>query len=252
MTQSENPSQARYDDEISLVDLASTFLRRRRVFYVVFLVVVLVGIGYALFMPAKFEYISLVKLAEKSADEYLDEPSSLIAQFENHWMPELEAAYRAKHDKRIPFGVTFANPKDTGLIRVVTEAPAAQAGTVKAIHGELIERLEKSQAAALSKLRKKLERQIESLDATVEMLRGAADSGGAMASAIEQLASLENELESIEPAESLVVSRQSSDPTGPAKSLIVILAVLLGAMAGVFLAFFAEFAALVRDQMAEA
>ncbi|MEP6188586.1 MAG: Wzz/FepE/Etk N-terminal domain-containing protein [Marinobacter sp.] len=252
MTHNENPSRTRHDDEISLVDLASTFLRRRRVFYAVFLVTILAGLGYAILTPAKFEYVSLVKVAEKGSGEYLDEPLSIIAELENHWVPELEAAYRTEHEKRLQFGVTFANPEDTGLVRIVTEAPAAQAKTVEKIHGELMRRLEKSQVVAVSSLREKLEKRIESLDATVEMLRGAEDAGASMASAIEQLASLENELASIEPVELLVVSRQSADPTGPAKSLSVTLAGLLGLLAGTFLAFFAEFAALVREQMAEA
>ena len=252
MTESENRSRARFEDEISMVDLASTFLRRRRVFYAVFLMTVLVGLGYALLAPAKFEYVSLVKVAERGSDGYLDEPSSVIAQLENHWLPELKAAYRAEQEKRLQFEVSFANPEDTGLIRMVTKAPVSQADLVKKIHAEFMERLEKSQADTVSSLRAKLDKRIKSLDETVEMLRRAADSGASMASAIEQLASLENELASIEPAELLVVSRQSADPTGPAKSLIVTLAVVLGALAGVFLAFFAEFAALVRDQMAEA
>lgn len=252
MTHSETPSRARYDDEISLVDLASTFLRRRRVFYVVFLVAMLAGLAYAIFTPAKYEYVSLVKVAEKGSDDYLNEPLSVIAELDNYWMPELEAAYRAEHEKRLQFGVTFANPEDTGLVRLVTEAPTAQAKIVEKIHSALVDRLEKSQVAAVANLRKKLEKRIESMGATVEMLRGAEDAGASMASAIEQLASLENELASIEPVKLLVVSRQSADPTGPAKSLIVTLAGLLGLLAGVFLAFFAEFAALVRKQMAEA
>lgn len=256
MTQSDNPSRARYDDEISLVDLASTFLRRRRVFYAVFLLAMLVGLAYVILTPTKFEYVSLVKVAEKSSekdsDRYLEEPTSLIAEFDNHWLQELEATYRAEHEKRLPFGVSFSNPDGTGLIRILTEASQSEANTVEKIHGELTSRLEKSQEIAVSNYRKKLEMRIESLDATVEMLRGTSDSGASMASAIEQLASLENELSSIESAELLVVSRQSADPVGPAKSLIVTLAGVLGLLAGIFLAFFAEFAALVRDQMADA
>ncbi|WP_286220293.1 Wzz/FepE/Etk N-terminal domain-containing protein [Marinobacter apostichopi] len=252
MTQSENTSRARYDDEISLVELASTFLRRRRVFYVVFVVTMLAGLVYAILAPAKYEYVSLVKVAEKGSGEYLDEPSSVMAQLENHWVPELEAAYRAEHEKKLQFGVAFANPKDTGLIRLVTEATAAQAETVDRIHGELMGRLEKTQIVGVSNLRAKLNKRIESLDATVEMLQGAEDTGASMALAIEQLASLENELASIESVELLVVSRQSADPIGPAKVLIVTLAGVLGLLAGIFLAFFAEFAALVRDQMTDA
>lgn len=252
MTNEEAGSRSRYDDEISLVDLAATFLRRRRVFYVVFLVTVLAGLGYAMLTPAKYEYVSLVKLAEKGEQEYLEQPLAVIAELDNHWKPKLQATFRAENERKLPFDVTFSNPKDTGLVRIVSEAPAAQSELVEQVHGGLVSQLEKGQAQAVSSLRKKLEKRIDSLDATVEMLRGAQDAGPSMASAIEQLASLENELASIEPLESLVVSRQSADPKGPAKSLIVVLAGLLGLMAGVFLAFFAEFVGLVRDQLAEA
>lgn len=66
---SQGPSRPKYDDEISLVDLATTFLKRRRVFYVVFVVVSLAGVAYALFAPERYEYVTLVKLAEKAGGE---------------------------------------------------------------------------------------------------------------------------------------------------------------------------------------
>jgi uncharacterized protein involved in exopolysaccharide biosynthesis len=44
---------------------AATFIRRRRVFYVVFLLCTLGGLAYALLTPEKFDYVSLVQLAEK-------------------------------------------------------------------------------------------------------------------------------------------------------------------------------------------
>jgi uncharacterized protein involved in exopolysaccharide biosynthesis len=46
--QPQQPQHPYYDDEISLVDLATTFIRRRRVFYAVFVVVVGVALLYAL------------------------------------------------------------------------------------------------------------------------------------------------------------------------------------------------------------
>ena len=62
--------------------------------------------------------------------------------------------------------------------------------------------------------------------------------------------SLEADLESLAPFEALVVSRKSGENTGPARILIIVLAGLLGLMAGIFLAFFAEFIGLVRNQVA--
>lgn len=81
----QGPSRPRYDDEISLVDLAATFLKRRRVFYVVFIAITLAGIAYAIVTPEKYEYVTLAKLAEKSGGEYIEEPSTVIAELDSLW-----------------------------------------------------------------------------------------------------------------------------------------------------------------------
>lgn len=240
-----------YEDEISLVDLAITFLKRRRVFYAIFLSVTLAGIAYALVKPEKYEYVSLVKLAEKSGDKYIDEPASVIAQLDSLWVPDLRASYHGENDRNLPFRITASNPENTGLVRIVSEASPATEELIETTHRQLIERLISDQERALERLRKSLERQIESLDDTIEMLEGGQDTGDAIASAVEKQLSLETTLESLAPAEALVVSRRSGENTGPARSLIVVLAGMLGLMGGVFLAFFAEFIGLVRDKVSQ-
>jgi LPS O-antigen subunit length determinant protein (WzzB/FepE family) len=83
------------------------------------------------------------------------------------------------------------------------------------------------------------------------MLKGLRDAGAALAAAIDQRVSLEAELESVEPTGILVVARKSAKPEGPARSLIIVLAGLLGLMAGIFSAFFAEFVSTVKARMRE-
>lgn len=238
----------RYDDEISLVDLATTFLKRRRVFYAVFLLVTLAGVAYAVLAPEKYEYITLVKLAEKSGGEYIEDPSTVIAELESLWVPDLKAAYHAEHDRNLPFEITAINPEDTGLVRLVSEAPSSAGDLVEENHRQLIERLTSDQAQALERLRGSLEKRIESLDATIKMLEDGQDSGEAIASAVEEQLSLEADLDALSPSEAMVVSRRSGQSAGPARSLIVVLAGMLGLMGGVFLAFFAEFICLVRQK----
>lgn len=235
-----------YDDEISLVDLATTFLKRRRVFYVAFLVITLAGVAYAILAPEKYEYVTLVKLAEKSGGEYIEEPSTVIAELDSLWVPDLEAEHRSENDRNLPFTITATNPENTGLIRIVSEASPSSGDLVEETHRKLAERLTSEQQQAVARLKSSLEKQIESLDATIEMLEGGQETGEAIASAVEKQLSLETDLESLAPAEVLVHSRQSGENTGPSRSLIVVLAGLLGLMAGVFLAFFAEFISLVR------
>lgn len=251
MTQMEAASEKRYEGEISLVDLVSTFLRRRRVFYVVFAIFLTVGLTYAILAPAKFEFVSLVKLAEREHGVYIRTPSAVIAEIENHWLPGLRSQFRAKNNGNLPFHVVVTNPGETGLIRLSSEAAASEAAMVEEAHAALIDGLREQQEADVQGLRDKLEMQMESLDATVELLKSAQDSGSSLAAAVEQRVSLEAKLSSVKAMEALVVGRQDAEPRGPSKSLVVVLAAILGAIAGIFLAFFMEFVSLVREKMAE-
>jgi capsular polysaccharide biosynthesis protein len=239
------------DDEISLVDLASTFLKRRRIFYVVFLLTLTAGVLYAILMPAKYDHVTLYNLAEKEAGSFIEKPATVIATLENRWLPEVEATYLAVHDQPIPFDVVFSNPENTGLVRIVSEAEPANSDDVKQVHDQLIEKLEQTQSVAVSTLKSNLEKQIESLTSTIERLEGGQDVGAAIADAVNKRLSLDVLLHSIQPAELLVLNRQMAERKGPARSLIVVLAAMLGLMGGIFLSFFAEFVSLVRANLSE-
>ena len=251
MEERQRSTQQAHDDEISLVDLVSTFLKRRRIFYVTFLVTLAAGILYTILIPEKYDYVSLFKLAEKDAGSFIEKPATVIATLENQWLPEIEATYLAEHDQSIPFDVVFSNPENTGLVRIVSEAVPASADDVKRIHGQLIEKLEQTQSVAVSTLRGNLERQIESLTSTIDRLEGSQDVGAAIADAVNKRLSLEVLLHSVQPAELLVLSRQMAERKGPARSLVVVLAAMLGLMGGIFLSFFAEFVSLVRVNLNE-
>jgi len=244
-------SRPQYDDEISLVDLARTLLKRRRVLYVVFIMVFLAGVAYALFAPTTYEYVTLMKLAEKSNGKYLEEPATVIAELDSLWVPDLQAAYHSENGRNLPFKLTASNPEDTGLVRIVSEASPPLAELIEKNHRKLIERLSSEQEQALSRLRKSLEKQIASLDSTIKMLEEGENTGDAIASAVEKQLALESDLQSLSPFEAMVVSRQSGQESGPSRSMVVVLSAMLGLMAGVFIAFFAEFIGLVRDNAVE-
>ena len=248
---SQEPSRPQYDDEINLVDLARTFLRRRRVFYIVFVVVSLGGVAYALFAPEKHEYVTLVKLAEKANGEFIEEPGTVIAELDSLWVPDLQAEHHQTSGSNLPFSLSASNPENTGLVRIVSEAPPATAELVEKNHRQLIERLNSEQGQAFAVLQKSLEKQIESLESTVKMLEAGENTGDAIASAVEKQLSLESSLESLSPFEALVVSRRSGENADPSRRLIVALSIMLGLLAGVFIAFFAEFISLVKGKTPE-
>ena len=241
-----------YDDEISLVDLATTFIRRRRVFYVVFLATTLGGLAYALLLvPEKYEYVSLYQMAEVDSGKTVEAPATTIATMENRWFPEIQATHRQAEEEKLPFELTISNPEDTGLIRMASEASPEHAALVEETHERLIEQVKERQRSLLNREKQSLENRIEAIDRAVESLQGGEDTGSAIAEAYEKRVELEGKLEGLNPGETLVVSRESAERKGTSKSLIVILAALLGGMMGVFLAFFSEFVVLVREQLGE-
>lgn len=244
-----------YEDEISLVDLAITFIRRRRVFYVVFLTTTLVGLAYSLLlMPEKYEYISLLQMAEMAEEDSsntIESPATTIATLQNRWLPEVQATHRQAEEKELPFGISFSNPENTGLIRMASEASPDNAALVKETHEKLIDQIKKRQQLLLAREKQSLENRIEALDRAVESLQGEEGAGSVIAEVYEKRVTLRGKLEKLKPGETLVVSRESSERKGTSRRLIVLLAAFLGAIMGVFLAFFAEFVVLVRERLRE-
>lgn len=252
MTNTIPESRQDYGDEISLVDLATTFIRRRRVFYATFLVVTVLAVIYAMMTPAKYEYVSLVQLAEDGKGKYIEEPGSVVATLENRWIPEQVATFAEVNDRGLPFKVQAANPKDTGLIRLSTETTEEQSDLVSEIHTNLITSVQERQQQLIETAKNTLDKRIASQGKVVEALQSMVSSentASALAAAIQKQAELESDKDSLKSAEVLVTSRQSNESKGPAKALIVALGLMLGLMGGVFLAFFSEFIALVRDSL---
>ena len=244
--------RATYDDEISLVDLALTFIRRRRVFYVVFLATTLAGLAYALLLvPEKYEYVSLYQMAEVDSGETVEAPATTIATLENRWFPEIQASHRQTEEEKLPFEISFSNPEDTGLIRIASEASPENSVLVEQTHRKLIEQVKERQQTLLAREKQSLENRIEVIGRALESLQGGENTGSAIAEAYEKRVELEGRLEVLNPGEALVVIRESAESKGTSKRLIVILAVILGGMMGVFLAFFSEFIGLVREQLGD-
>jgi len=241
----------RYDDEISLIDLAATFVKRRRIFYAVFLACILAGIAYAFVTEDTYQYTSLIQIAEKGSEKFLEPPATTIATLESRWLPEQEVLYQSENGEKLPFSTSFANPENTGLIRLISESPYKYAEGVKTVHQYLIEQVQQRHNALLEREKRSLESRMRSIDQSIDVLKSGQDSGQVLAEAFDRKTRLESDLEALKAAETLVLARQGAEKTGPARKLIVVLAALLGLMGGVFVAFIAEFISAVRSAMNE-
>ncbi len=241
-----------HSDEISLVDIAVIFIRRRYVFYAVFIAISLAGIAYALLAPEQHEYVSLIQIAQKDKNKPIQAAEITIATLKSRWLPEIETVYRTEHDEKLPLMVAFSNPENTDLVRFMSETVQSKAEIVEATHQALIDKVRKHQDGLIKHEKSSLERQIASLDKALNSLEGQQNSGEALAAIIEKRASLEGKMESLQSVEVLVTSRQSAESTSPRRGLIVVFAVILGGISGVFLAFMSEFFVAVRKKLVKA
>ena len=91
---------------------------------------------------------------------------------------------------------------------------------------------------------------MRSIDQSIDVLKNGQDSGQVLAEAFDRKTKLESDLQALKAAEMLVLARQGAEKTGPARILIITLATIMALIGGVFSAFFAEFLALVRSQVA--
>jgi len=253
--------QDRYPDEISLVDLAVTFIRRRRVFYAVFLLCTLGGLAYAFFAPDKYEYeyVSLVQVAQKAAasgqnDELpiatLQSPAVTVVTLQESWLPQVKERYYADNKKNIPFGVVFENPEGTTLIRLSTATGVQQDLDVKKVHAALIQELAQYQNNLVKREQASINQRIDSLEALKATLMEQLNSGTALSTVIEKKLELESALQSLNAVEVIVNARQSTAVIAPKRSLIVVVSTLTGFLLGVFMVFMFEFGASVKKQLA--
>jgi uncharacterized protein involved in exopolysaccharide biosynthesis len=202
-------------------------------------------------MHARGVGLCVVQIAEKDSETLIQTPETVVATLEARWLPEQQVLYYAENESNLPFGVSFQNTKDTALIRFTTGTTATQKQLVEKVHAALIEKLSHHQENLVKSEQASINRQIESLNALIaSMMAQTSVDGAALSTAIEKKSELESALQSLGNLEVIVSARQSIEKTGPKRSLIVTLAVILGLMLGIFVAFMVEFGASVKKQLA--
>lgn len=249
MNQNE-PYPNQYNDEISLVDLATIFVRRRRVFYAVFAAVILAALGYAVFLVGEAkEYTTLVQLGEKVEEgerSPLERPATVIANLQTRWLPEQQAIFAELNSARKPFGVEAENPKDTSLIKLTSTTAPQNAKAVEEAHKTLVDQIVERQNRVLERDKQALSQRLEYISEYLEQMSGEEAAGQAAAEAVQQRVQIVAELESLQGPEVLVVARESIENKGTSKLLIMVLAGFLGFMLAFVATFTAEFVIKVR------
>lgn len=242
------------DDEISLVDIAKILIRRWKAIVSVFLIVVLGALAYALLLERTYEYVSIYQVAEQAPGNALETPSSVLAKLNNLYIgSETRNLRELAEVERLPFQVTGANPNDTLLVLLSSEASEADNELVTQMHEALLARMTEGQAERVEKHRASLEQQLQSAERSLAAVEESSSerSGELIASYSERVANMEQRLFQLTEGEVVQVTVQSLEPVGTSRKLIMAFAILLGGILAIIAAFFSQFVFLVRDSLSE-
>lgn len=279
MSASAGPRTDLYDDEISLYDLWDVIERRIAVLISVSLGTLMLGVGYAVSAPVKYEYRSGVELPQIfSGGEFANVVTQerAIARLEDVLIPQQREQRLGDDEAPVPRVVARARGTDSSLVLMSTgtrdevgRVAQLHEGVIEALSGWLAPRYEQALAAKLRPLINRaeaLDAQIEQLQGDLNILYASLGQGDGFTSLIlaQQIGDLLRQLSSlrttrvdiassIENTQSLsqdiertFVAVRSTEPVGKSRALIVALSVVLGGALGLFAVLVWEFVSNAR------
>ncbi|BBI60607.1 hypothetical protein HSBAA_19130 [Vreelandella sulfidaeris] len=235
-----------------MVDLAKILVKRWKAMVLVFLVIVLGALAYVLLTERSYEYVSIYQVVEEAPGRALETPASVLAKVNSLYIgSETRKLRESAGLESLPFEVTADNPSDTLLVRLYSEASTHNHELVAQMHEALLSRMMEEQGDRLERQQAALEQQLQNTEATLESVAQTSTEWGSelAASYTERLADIRQDLTQLSEGEVVQVSVQSLEPAGTGRSLIMILALVFGGIAGIMMAFFAELVCRVRESL---
>ena len=147
------------DDEISLIDLWLTLVRRRRWILGIAATVFALGSAYGLAQHPSQELTSTLQLADRGG-EPVEPVAQAAARLKRVEIPRARAAMEGGGGQSPP-SVELERVEDAPLILLTSSAPEGESDRVEQLHERLFEALRQSQAAELARERERLERDLE-------------------------------------------------------------------------------------------
>lgn len=247
-----------HDDEISLVDVAATLVRRWKTMAIIFSVVVLAALAYVLTMTPTYNYVSVYEVAEQApggegnADRALESANTVIAKAQSLYVaPATRELLKQSGLETLPFEVDMSTPEDTQLVKITSQASEADSGLVEKMHSAVLDNIESNQQALVDRQRARLENRLASLQDSLEAAEQSTSPAAAdlLASYSEQIAMTKDQLGLLQDGRVAQTAVQSLERTGTSRTLIMALALVLGGMLSVMGVFLMQFAGLVCSSL---
>lgn len=251
----EQPQRGTYqDDEISLVDLAKILIRRRWWLFGTFGAILIFALAFVLLanVDPEYQYTSIYQQAETGPGRPLTSSESIIQQMESLDWANYQRRYREENNVDIlPFDLEINNPSNSTLITLKSVAVEEDYEEVVSLHEQLVESTIERQQAIFENQKSQLESAIERISSLLERVENSNSDASVEIAAnyADRLFQLERDLENLTEGEVIEYAAQGEKQGGTPVILILALGIVLGSIAGVMAAFFAEFVCRVRKSL---
>lgn len=164
------------DDEISLYDLWAVLERRWHILVGVALVVILLGLVYALTRETTHEYRSAIEIGtletQDGEEELIEAPGNVRARLVNAIIPSVQARMAENFQDVPDVDVSGGDGEDASNVIVLTStAPPPRSDVVNKLHSRVLDQLTAAHDELIGSRREALKRERSSLEAELGLLQ---------------------------------------------------------------------------------
>lgn len=256
--QGQSPRSYEYDDEITLVDLASMLVKRWKLMVIVFMVVVFIALAYALITPRTYQYATLYQVAEQapSSDSSvvgsLETPEAVVAKIKNLFLgPVTRELIATTELNKLPFDISVSSLEDTHLVKLASQAATDDSALVEEAHGMVINHIQQDQKKLLERRKSNLEQELASAESSLESVKNSMSekAGELIALYSSRAANIQSQISQLDEGRVTQMAVRSLEPVDTSRSLIMVLAIVFGGMLAVMVAFLMNFIQEVKKNL---
>ena len=266
------------NNEISIYDLWLMFVKRKKLFLLVFITVFILGSVFAIFQPKKYEYSQIIQISThlniNDAVVPLIASQTAILRINNIFFPTILNSYAQQSAALPTMHITVkdlnAPGHDGGVISLTARGAAMDEKAFKTLFTDIFgqlqkytnEQLQREKAALtvyLGDLQKQLALQQTAQKNVIQSTIGkrnvdfeigqaimVANQASATVKLMHEVSSVKSKLANMQRTHFISDCIRSRHPVGLSKSVVMILSAVVGAILGLFLVFIAEFIACIR------
>lgn len=251
--QNNTPDTSSYSvvNDISLIDFALILIKRKRLITIIISLFILIGIIAALLVAKKFTYSTTLEIGSQVINgsvTHFESTQTLLAKLQHNYIPiALNKQRLTETSNNLKYKIQAKIPLGSNILVLETKGTENQAALLKGLLSSIAQLAITDHIRIYDSVKQSINSRLKV--ASTELKRLEQNNNNETEIAIQyatieryssQLANLLNTREIQPPIKSL-------EPTSMNNIIIIITALLTGLLAGVFLAFFAEFASRVKD-----